>query len=322
MASSNYKDNEKEFLQNMAVKFCFSDNTEIAFFERLYNTDVGSWEKLANLVGDTLRENSKKKTNENRDNSKKDENDNENKDNSKKDENDVDVVKLLRDRWDKKICPDLAPIMAKDGYQFNGKNKWQLVRKWLIEVKYPEWLKEKQKLEGILPIPQLLTVYSLWEELKFRTNPTEKMGPRVQKISDMDMYEADSDYPNSVPLGSHIKFEVQLERLGYLTLLEKGTSGKLYCLSPSFLAPAPHFNQTGVISLPQEGAPKNSFKLTGKPGVEEIIAAIAPERPKLDWLPKPDQPPLLLQGKHLQEFLVYFEGKSDCTLWYMDYQVV
>ncbi|NEP82031.1 MAG: DUF4384 domain-containing protein [Okeania sp. SIO3B3] len=309
MVSSNYKDNEKEFLQSMAVKFCFSDNTELAFFERLYNTDVGSWEKLADLVGDKLRENSKKKKNEN-------------KNNSKKDENDLDVVKLLRDRWDKKICPSLTEEMEKDGYQFNGKNKWKVVRKWLIEVKYPEWLKEKQKLEGILPRPQLLTVYSLWEELKFRANLTDKMGPRVQEISKMDMYEADSDYPNTVLLGSNIKFEVQLERPGYLTLLEKGSSGKLYCLSPSFLAPAPHFNQTGVISLPQEGARIKSFKLTGKPGVEEIVAAIAPERPKLDWLPKPDQPPLLLQGKHLQEFLVYFEGKSDCTLWYMDYQVV
>ncbi len=41
------------------------------------------------------------------------------------------------------------------------------------------------------------------------------------------------------------------------------------------------------------------------------IAAIAPERRKLDWLMKPDQPPLLLQEKHLQEFLTYFEDKSE-----------
>lgn len=113
-----------------------------------------------------------------------------------------------------------------------------------------------------------------------------------------------------------------MERPGYLTLLEKATSGKLYCFSPSFLVPAPHFNEAGVASLPQEGAPKKYFKLTGQPGMEEIIVAIAPQRPQLDWFSTPDQPPLLLQGKHLQEFLAYFEGKSDCTLWYMDYQVV
>ncbi|NET29741.1 hypothetical protein [Okeania sp. SIO1I7] len=70
-----------------------------------------------------------------------------------------------------------------------------------------------------------------------------------------------------------------------------------------------------------EGTPRKSFKLSGKTGVEEIIVAIAPKRPKLDWLPKPEEEPLQLQGKHLQEFLVYFEGESDCTLWYTNYRV-
>lgn len=304
MVSLEYKDNEKEFLQDMVVKFCFSDNTELAFVERLRlcNSEVATWEKLADCLDGQLRENAKKK----------------------KDENDVDVEKLLRDRWDKTICPKLELMMKKDGdsYKFNGQGKWLVVRKWLVEVKYPEWLQEKQKLEGLLQRLRLLTISALWEELKIRATPTDKMGPRVHKISTMDMWQSDSDYPNTVPLDSQIKIEVQLESPGYLTLLEKGTSGKLYCLSPSFLAPDPNFNQAGVISLPMEGARDKYFKVTGNTGVEEIIAAIAPQRPNLDWLPKPDQPPLLLQRNHLQEFVAYFEGKSDCTLWYMNYQVV
>ena len=203
---------------------------------------------------------------------------------------------VLRDCLSKTIFKKLEA----EGCDFNGANrdKVEIAKRWLREVAYP------------------------WYQLKNTATFTDKMGPRIQEISKMDMWQSDSDYPHTIPLGSKIKFEVKLERPGYLTLLEKGTSGKLYCLSPSFFAPAPHFNQTGVASLPQEGARINSFKLTGKPGVEEIVAAIAPQRPKLDWLPKPDQRPLLLQGKHLQEFLAYFQGKSDCTLWYMDYQVV
>lgn len=187
-----------------------------------------------------------------------------------------------------------------EGCDFEGakRDKVEIAKRWLREIVYR------------------------WYMLKNMAVSTNKMGPVIPKVSTMDMWQHDSDYPSSVPLGSEIKFEVQLERPGYLTLLEKGTSGKFYCLSPSFLAPSPSFNEAGAVLLPMEGASIKSFKLKGKPGVEEIIVAIAPERPKLDWLPKPNQPPLHLEGEHLQEFLAYFEGKSDSTLWYMDYKVV
>ena len=203
---------------------------------------------------------------------------------------------ILRDSLSQTIFKKLEV----EGCDFNGakRDKVEIAQRWLREIVYP------------------------WYLLKNMAVSTNKMGPVILGMSKMDMWRSDSNYPNIVPLGSEIKFEVQLERSGYLTLLEKGTSGKFFCLSPSFLAPSPSFERAGAVLLPMEGASRKSFKLKGKPGVEEIIAAIAPERPKLDWLPKPDQPPLLLQGKHLQEFLVYFEGKSDCTLWYMDYQVV
>ncbi|NEO53861.1 MAG: DUF4384 domain-containing protein [Okeania sp. SIO3B5] len=292
MVSSDYKDNEKEFLRAMAVKFCFSGNTELAFFERLYNTNVQTWEQLAEDLKPQLIENAKETKN---------------------------VVQLLKDCWNNNIYSSLT----KHGYQFNGKNKWQFVRKWLIEVKYPEWLKEKQKLEGLLQRLQLLTISGLWEELRFRAVSTNKMGPVIPKVSDMNMYTPDSNYRSTIPPGTEIKFEVQLERPGYLTLLEKGTTGEFFCLSPSSLfAPYPNFKEASKVLLPMEGASIEFFELSSEPGVEEIIVAIAPERPKLDWLPKPDQEPLQLQGKHLQEFLVYFECESDCTLWYMNYKVV
>ncbi len=187
-----------------------------------------------------------------------------------------------------------------EGCDFNGakRDKVEIAKHWLREIVYR------------------------WYLLKNMAVSTNKMGPVIQKVSTLDMWQHDSNYPDRVPLGSEMKFEVQLKRPGYLTMLEKGTSGKFYCLSPSFLAPSPSFNEAGAVLLPMEGASIKSFKLSGKPGVEEIIVAIAPERPKLDWLPKPDQPPLSLKGEHLQEFLKYFEGESDCTLWYMNYQVV
>ena len=94
-----------------------------------------------------------------------------------------------------------------------------------------------------------------------------------------------------------------------------------FCALTSFLGALPIFD-AGVVSLPMEGAPVDYFKLDGKPGVEEIIAGISQERPRLSWLPQGDQPPLLLEGKHLQEFLTCFQAESDSTLWYMFYDVV
>ena len=186
-----------------------------------------------------------------------------------------------------------------EGCDFNGatRDKVKIAKRWLREIVYP------------------------WQILKNMATSTNKMGPVLKGMSTMDMYKVDSDYPKTVPLGSQIKFEVRLERPGYLTLLERGTSGEFYCLSPSFLGALPIFD-AGVVSLPMEGAPVDYFKLDGEPGVEEIIAAIAPERPRLNWLPQGDQPPLLLEGKHLQEFLTYFQAESDSTLWYMYYEVV
>ena len=178
-----------------------------------------------------------------------------------------------------------------EGCHFNGarRDKVDIAKQWLREIIYP------------------------WQILKNMAISTNKMGPVLKGMSTMNMYKVDSDYPKTVPLGSEIKFEVRLERPGYLTLLERGTSGEFYCLSPSFFGALPIFD-AGVVSLPMEGAPVDYFTLTGERGVEEIIAAIAPERPRLNWLPQGDQPPLLLEGKHLQEFLTYFQAESDSLI--------
>ncbi|MDE5083304.1 MAG: DUF4384 domain-containing protein [Trichodesmium sp. St18_bin1] len=188
-----------------------------------------------------------------------------------------------------------------EGCDFNGatRDKVKIAKRWLREIVYP------------------------WQILKNMATSTNKMGPviGIPEVGGSGMHKVDFNYPSTVHLGSEIKFEVRLERPGYLTLLEKNTSGQFYCLYPSFLGTLPVFD-AGVVSLPMEGAPVNYFTLTGKLGIEEIIAAIAPERPKLDWLPEGNQPPLLLEGKHLQEFLRYFRGEPNSTLWYMNYKVV
>ena len=196
--------------------------------------------------------------------------------------------------------------MEAEGCEFNGssKGKTEIAKPWLREVVYLEWWKQH-----------------LWEQLKTKGKETDKMGPVVLKEKTLDMWEPTSEYAKSVELGSHIRFEVELDRGGHLLLLEKATSGKLWCLCPSFLAPKPRFEK-GKAVLPQEEAPLKSFLLSGNPGKEEIVAAIAPQSPHFDWLPQPNDKPLLLQGVHLADLLAYLEEEAECSVLYMGYEVV
>jgi hypothetical protein len=52
----SYEEYEKPFLKDMAIELGFSDNTELAFVERLLlaNSDLGTWERLADVLRDNL----------------------------------------------------------------------------------------------------------------------------------------------------------------------------------------------------------------------------------------------------------------------------
>ncbi|MDY6784788.1 MAG: DUF4384 domain-containing protein [Cyanobacteriota bacterium] len=157
---------------------------------------------------------------------------------------------ILQDRL-KVICTKIE----EKGCDFKNakKGKWKIAKQWLRETQYPQWLKHHQH------IPLNLT--QLWQNIVRRATPTQQMGPVL--AGRLEMW---SDYPTCIPLGSNICFEVKLERPGHLLLLEKATSGRLWCLCPSFLAPQPLL-PSGVATLPQPGATQKSFKITGNPGL-------------------------------------------------------
>jgi len=137
----SYEEYEKPFLKDMAIEFGFSDNTELAFVERLLlaNSDLGTWERLADVLRDNLIAGARNE--------------------------DADPVKILRDRWDKAICPKLAEVGCP---QLSGKGKWKDARKWLRDAKFPEWLKQRH----LIP----LTCDQLWQQLWETATPTDKTG--------------------------------------------------------------------------------------------------------------------------------------------------
>jgi hypothetical protein len=281
-----YEEHETDFLEAMATHFCFTGKTRLVFVKR-FREQYAEWndKTLADDLEVDLLEGTKKK----------------------------DAAIVLRDRL-KTICDKLED----EGCDFKDTTtgRWKIGKAWLRNELFPQWAKTR----GLIT-ETLLTLEKLWNQIKLKATPTEKMGPvLVEGVSTLDMYEPESKYLQTVKLGSHIQFHLELENTGHLILLEKGTSGRLWCLCPSFFAPQSYLNSEKAV-LPQKNSPQTSFKVTGVPGREEIVAIIAATSPPFPWLPKADQKPLQLLEPHLQELLTYFDSRPESSIFYMDYVV-
>jgi Domain of unknown function (DUF4384) len=214
---------------------------------------------------------------------------------------------IVRDRLHK-ICQRFE----KEGCEFNGcnKGKWQIAKKWLRQEKYPEWLKEQNIEPEKKP-----TLDQLWQQLLAKAIYTDQMRPVLSEMRDMVPDEA------CFSLGSHIRFDVNLGISGYLLLLEKGTSGKLWCLCPSDFALEPLLRD-GQTTLPQSSAPQRSFELTGNPGQEQIIAVVTQELQVITKLVSARSKPLLqLNEEFLTELLNYLNSNPNNPVFYMEYTV-
>lgn len=188
-----------------------------------------------------------------------------------------------------------------EGCNFNkaNKDKREIAKPWLRETIYPKWLKER-----------------LWEQLKAKATPTNKMGPVLAEPTTLGMRRK---YLKTVPVGSDIEFHVNLDREGYLMLLEKEPSGIMCCLCPSEYAPESR-RPAGLTVLPQPSSQYQSFG-ADEEGCEQILAFIAQELPPLDWLPKGSEEPFDLDQDHLNQLLEYLNHSPDSQVLYMEYTV-
>jgi hypothetical protein len=245
----NYEEHEEDFLKEIATRFAFSSKTWLVFLERFREKNTDSLDKdIAAYLEAELIEGTSDGAN---------------------------PATILRDRL-KAICDKFEA----EGCDFQGltKGRWKIAKRWLREVLYPEWIKQRH----LIP----LTCDQLWQQLWETATPTDKLKPvLLESVSGLDMGKAEMAEVDSLcfPLNSKIRFEVNLDSAGYLLLLEKGTSGKMWCLCPSGFAPELR-HSGGRVRLPQAGSRHKYFELGGSPGEEEIVAVVTKDVPRLDWL--------------------------------------
>jgi len=104
-------------------------------------------------------------------------------------------------------------------------------------------------------------------------------------------------------IGEHL--HVVLEHCGdknmFLTLLERGTSGKVYAICPSRFVPDGRL-APGRHVLPAPASPHPTFVASGPPGTEELLAVLTSEPLDLDWMPRDRAPARVLGERELEEF--------------------
>ena len=291
MALPRYEDYEEPFLKDMVRRFGFSGKTELAFVQRLLdaNNDLEKDQDLADILEKQLTEGNEDGSN---------------------------PAIILRDRWRLAICPKLA----EEGCDFNGatRGRWKIAKRWLREVIFPQWAKE----QGLVTPPPF-TLDEIWQQLKAKAIDSNLLEVVLaEELREVPVLGARRNKSRkTVPVNSDIKYEVKVEREGYLILLEREPSGVVCCLCPSEYAPNSRCD-AGVMVLPQCPPSKDSTFGSDEVGREQILALITQELPPLDWLEKSKEKALELDRDHLYGLLEYVEGNRDCQVLWTEYSVV
>ena len=108
--------------------------------------------------------------------------------------------------------------------------------------------------------------------------------------------------------GERVLLRIENLRRGHLLLLDQGTSGSIYCLSPSRFFPHPRV-EAGVVTVPGNGAAYPYLEVSGPPGHERLIAIVTDEAPTLDLAPRQDrQAARLLDGSDCARLSEWLRG--------------
>jgi hypothetical protein len=105
-----------------------------------------------------------------------------------------------------------------------------------------------------------------------------------------DLGAAQEDVLHSFALGSKVQLIVEADRDGHLLLIDRGTSGKVYCLCPSEFASDTAI-RAGRNHFPRPGARHPAFTVSGAPGREHLLAIITEEPFELNWMPEDPRTP-------------------------------
>lgn len=143
-----------------------------------------------------------------------------------------------------------------------------------------------------LVAPPVASLHSSLDDLFALARYTDQLWPapaaRVERgmtrptLRDLGAPQEAVDH--SYRIGGRVCVLLESDRAGHLILLDKGTSGKIYCLCPSHFAPNAQVSP-GRNCFPQANTAYQHFEISGRTGREHLLAIITDDSLGLDWMP-------------------------------------
>jgi hypothetical protein len=162
----------------------------------------------------------------------------------------------------------------------------------LIDTGTPTPIVPRADLRGLLSIARFSD--QIWPV------PAEQVRQAMTRSGYRDLGAPQEEVCRSFRRGDGVAIIIEPEMEGYLTLLDIGTSGKIYSLCPSRFAPDTRVH-AGRNEYPQRGAAYRSFAVTGKPGREQILAIISRDPIEMDLMPeRPEAPARVLTPAEIE----------------------
>jgi hypothetical protein len=153
-----------------------------------------------------------------------------------------------------------------------------------------------------------LSLDELWQELcqlavfapqQLRFTPAFEQIARFSAVRDR--------YLTDIRASTKIWLDLEIERAGWLILLDRDPSSAITCLSPSPYVPEYRLER-GIERLPQRTSIDRVFQ-PEMLGDEVLVAIILPEEPSFSWLTGAEC--LELEQWHLQELLTYIKNSRE-----------
>jgi len=304
MKLPRYEDHEKDFLEAMATKFCFTGKNRLVLVKR-FCEQYAEWndKTLADDLEGELIEGTKKAE----------------KDPAATKKSIDAAAPILRDCL-KKICEKLEAEGCDFGHTKKG--RWKIGKAWLQKVKFPEWAKE----QGLIK-PR--TIDECWNELKTKaetSQPTTDKEKQSELIVEKwepqlaDMGARRNIKRQQFPANSDLTYRVISPQVGHLILFEREPNGTIICLCPSEYAPS-SYHAGKETKLPHPDS-EDKFFGSDELGWEQLLAVITPELPPFQWLEDSRQEALEVNQEHFAEILDYVNGQTNAEVLYTEYLVV
>lgn len=245
MTGNTYADLESEFLEDMAIRFGFTGIRRLIFRARfgLAAADLSTRE-----LADRLAE-------------------------------DPEIVRKEYKDWTHTVGDHVRAICRGIGAEMGDRRvQWAECLRWLKEDRFPLWLESRG--EGMIAA----SLDWVWGQVWALAQPDPGFGVRQVLVDGDRLSMVDPKYKRQpLQLGDRVRLNLSLPQQGFLTVLERGTSREVFCLSPSVYAPDPQVI-AGSHSLPMTRSKHRMFTLNGMPGREELVAVLLAEDPDLPWM--------------------------------------